>query len=351
MNIAVFLPNWLGDLVMATPALRALRRLYGCRAQISGVVRPHLLEVLAGTNFLDEQRPFDPRSPEPEHRRWALVRWMRGRQFDLCLLLTHSFDTALMARLGGATARVGYARNFRGWLLSQRLVPQRSGGRIVPEPNVQTYLALAEAIGCPPEPPRLELRLTPEEIARADNAWQSLDLRGDGRVVALNNSGAYGAAKRWPNEHCSALARRIAEELDHDVLVICGPAERETARQIAQQADHRRVKSLDSLPPSIGLTKACLERCRLTISTDSGPRHVAAAFGRPVVTLMGPTLSIWIENPLVRGVDLRVPLECSGCGRRQCPLGHHRCMRDLTPELVFEHTAELLRREAVRGAA
>jgi len=336
---------------MATPALRALRRLYGCRAQISGVVRPHLLEVLAGTNFLDEQRPFDPRSPEPEHRRWALVRWMRGRQFDLCLLLTHSFDTALMARLGGATARVGYARNFRGWLLSQRLVPQRSGGRIVPEPNVQTYLALAEAIGCPPEPPRLELRLTPEEIARADNAWQSLDLRGDGRVVALNNSGAYGAAKRWPNEHCSALARRIAEELDHDVLVICGPAERETARQIAQQADHRRVKSLDSLPPSIGLTKACLERCRLTISTDSGPRHVAAAFGRPVVTLMGPTLSIWIENPLVRGVDLRVPLECSGCGRRQCPLGHHRCMRDLTPELVFEHTAELLRREAVRGAA
>lgn len=335
---------------MATPALRALRRLYGRRAQIAGIVRPHLSEVLAGTDFLDEQYPFDPRSANREHRRWALLRWMRQRQFDLCLLLTHSFDTALMARLGGASARVGFARNARGWLLTQKLLPQRSGGRIAPEPNVQTYLTLAEAVGCPPEPPQLELRLTAAELDRGAHAWQTLDLRSDGRVVALNNSGAYGAAKRWPNEHFSSLARRIAAELDHDVLVICGPAERDAARQIADGAGHQRVKSLDGLPPSIGLTKACLARCRLTISTDSGPRHVAAAFGRPVITLMGPTLSIWIENPLVRGVDLRVPLECSGCGQRQCPLGHHRCMRDLTPELVFDHAVDILRREAARAA-
>ena len=100
----------------------------------------------------------------------------------------------------------------------------------------------------------------------------------------------------------------------------------------------------------LGLTKGCLARCRLAVSTDSGPRHIAAALGKPVVTLLGPTLPAWIENPTVRGPMLTVDLDCLGCGKRTCPRGHHRCMRDLTPQRVLDEIAAVLRTITVKAA-
>jgi heptosyltransferase-2 len=97
-------------------------------------------------------------------------------------------------------------------------------------------------------------------------------------------------------------------------------------------------------------TKACLERCRLLVSTDSGPRHIAAALGKPVITLMGPTLATWIENPTVSGSVLRAEMDCLGCGKRICPLGHHGCMRNLGPERVFREVAALVDAPAVKAA-
>jgi heptosyltransferase-2 len=170
-------------------------------------------------------------------------------------------------------------------------------------------------------------------------------------VIALNSSGAYGAAKRWPLEHFSRLARRLVERTDHDVLVLCGPGEREAAQAIARGAGCRRVFSLADQPLGLGTSKACLQRSRLMVSTDSGPRHVAAAFGKPVITLFGPTMPVWVQNPTVRGVDLQLELDCIGCGKRACPLGHHRCMRELSVDDVFGHVVKLLRESSVVRAA
>ena len=86
------------------------------------------------------------------------------------------------------------------------------------------------------------------------------------------------------------------------------------------------------------------------VSTDSGPRHIAAALGKPVVTLLGPTLPAWIENPSVRGPMLRTDLDCLGCGERTCPLGHHRCMEDLTPERVLREVAALVHSTTIQAA-
>jgi len=259
--------------------------------------------------------------------------------------LTNSFHTALLAWLGGANERIGYARDGRGLLLTRKLYPQRAGGRIVAAPMVDTYLALAAAVGCAPESPRLELATTEAEEHLADTVWHNLGLRTDGRLVALNCSGAYGAAKLWPVEHFAALARRIVDELDHDVLVVCGPQERDIARDIARRAARQRVFSLADQPVGLPLSKACLRRSRLTISTDSGPRHIAAALGRPVITLLGPTLPVWIENPTVRAVHLQLKLDCIGCGQRVCPLGHHRCMKDLSGDMVYDEVVRVLQQE------
>ena len=291
-TVGIFLPNWVGDLVMATPTLRAMRRHFGRDSRLVGIVRPHLTELLAGTDWLDESWPFDPRAADPTLRRRALVCRLRRERFDLIVLLTHSFDTALLAWLGGAMLRVGYARHGRSWLLTDRLRSLRRNGRVAPWPMVQTYLALAEAVGCPVESPRLELAVTEAESQVAEQIWNRLGLRTDGRVIALNSSGAYGAAKLWPAEHFAELARRVTDELDHDVLVICGPlgaGHRPRDRPPGRSAAGVLVGRCSRL--AWRRARRCLRRSRLMVSTDSGPRHVAAALGKPVITILGPTVA------------------------------------------------------------
>ena len=342
MKIAIFLPNWLGDVAMATPALRAMRRHFGGDARIVGIVRPYLADVLAGTAWLDEQWLFDPRSKDRSRRAWAIARRMRAEKFDMAVLMSNSFRTAWLAWLGGAEQRIGYVRYGRGPLLSGKLYPRRIGRRIAPAPMVETYLELARAVGCGDESPRLELATVEGDERSADAVFERLGLRGDGRVIALNSSGAFGGSKLWPVEYFAELARRIVAELDHDVLVFCGPKERDVARRIVELSAIDRVFSMADQPMDLGTAKACIRRCRLMVSTDSGPRHVAAAFGLPLVTMFGPMLPIWSENPTQRAVNLVLDLDCIGCRQRVCPLGHHRCMRDLTVEMVFAAATSLL---------
>jgi heptosyltransferase-2 len=245
---------------------------------------------------------------------------------------------------------LGYARHGRGPLLSVRLPPPRRAGRLVPWPMVDYYLALASAAGCPPESPRLELATLPADERLCDLAWQRLGLAGR-PVVCFNSSGAFGAAKHWPLEYSAELARRVAGELEHSVLILCGPAEREVAEEIARRAADPRVVSLAGEPLGVGLSKACVRRSRLLVTTDSGPRHFAVAFGVPVIGLYGPTPPDWGRNPTAREVDLSVALDCLGCHQRTCPLGHHRCMRELSVQRVFQAVAEELAGRRKRTAA
>ena len=350
MTIGILLPNWLGDLVMATPTLRAIRRRFE-NARIVGIMRPYLAEVLKGTGWLDEQWHFDPRAKQRELRRLALAQRIRRERFDLAVLMTNSLSTALVAWLGGAKQRVGYNRYGRGPFLTRKIEPLRDGWRVAGQPVVDYYLKMAEVLGCPPESPRLELTTTEANERSAEEVWRSLGLRTDCRVIAMNSGGAYGGAKLWPAEHFGRLARRVVEELDHDVLVMCGPKERDVARHIVRLADSNRVFSMADQPLGLGTAKACIGRSRLMVSTDSGPRHVAAALGKPIVTLFGPMLPIWSENPTQRAVNLHLDLECIGCHKRVCPLGHHRCMRDLSVDMVYAGVVQLLEEDRSTCAA
>jgi len=351
MKLALFLPNWLGDMVMATPTLRALRRHFGQDARITGIARPHLAGVLDGTGWLDEAWHFNPRAKQRQLGRLALVRRMRRERFDVAVLLTNSLSTALIAWLGGARERIGYVRYGRGPLLTGKVYPHRDGRRLAPVPMVDYYLELARVVGCPPESRRLELATTEADERSADKVWRRLGLRDDGRVITLNCSGAYGGTKLWPVERFGQLARRIVDELSHDVLVMCGPAEVQIAHDIVGHARRGRVFSMAEGPLDLGTAKACMRRGRLMVSTDSGPRHVAAALGQPVVTLFGPMLPVWSENPTVRAINLVLELDCIGCHERVCPLGHHRCMRELSVDRVFGAVVRLLEQSQEAHAA
>ncbi len=351
MKLAVFLPNWLGDLTMATPTLRALRRHLGPQANLVGILRPYLAGILVGTDWLDEQWYFDPWSSSVGLRGAALVRRMRRRQFDAALLLTNSFRTALLAYLGQARERIGYVRDGRGLLLSGKLYPRRDGRRLAAVPTVESYLESAHALGCPKESPRLELATTSADEASADAVFRALGLRDDGRLIALNCGGAYGESKFWPVEYFAELAGRIAERLDHDVLVLCGSEECETAREVVRLSDSARVFSMADQPLDLGTAKACVRRTRAIVSTDSGLRHVAAAFGKPTITLFGSMLPAWSENPTQHAVNMLLDLDCIGCRRRTCPKKHHRCMRGLTVDMVYAEVVKLLQQGEAASAA
>jgi heptosyltransferase-2 len=350
MKIVVFCPNLIGDTVMATPAFRALRQGFP-GATIVGVIKPHVAPVLDGLPFFDRLVGFDPKAKDPHARTYRVVRALRAERPDLAVLFPNSFRSGLLAWLSGARRRAGYARGGRGVLLTDRLVePRDRHGKRVPNPIVEYYLEIPRRLGCPVDSLRTELATTADDEAAADRAWTDLGLRGDAPVVCLNTGGAFGPAKNWPVAHFAALARRLADEDGLRVLVICGPGERANAEAIVDQAAHPRVVSLAGRPLSIGLSKACVRRSALLITTDSGPRHFAAPFRVPALSLFGPTHIAWtrMHDPLA--VHLFQPVPCGPCQKPVCPLGHHRCMRELSPEAVYRAALRMLSRSTARTA-
>lgn len=341
-NIAVFLPNWVGDLTMATPAVRALREHLGRGGRLVGILRPTMVDVLEGTDWLDDIVLYDPRAADRRLRVWSVTKTLGKKRLDAALLLTHSLRPAVMAWMAGIPRRIGYNRNGRGLLLTDRLRPPGWAWRSIPFPTLDMYAQVVERFGCPVRDRRLQLATTPRDEQLADRVLADLGLSPHEPPVILNSTGAFGPAKLWPNESFAALARRLAHEQRVPVVVLCGPDERDTARRIAQLADWPRVVSLADQPVSLGLSKALVRRSRLMVTTDSGPRHFAAAFNVPVVTLFGPTHIAWSETYYPRAIHLQRPVPCGPCQQRICPLKHHRCMRDLTVAEVYDAAVRLL---------
>jgi heptosyltransferase-2 len=343
MRIAMVLPNWIGDAVMATPAVRALREHFA-DAHCTAVLRPYVAGVLEGAPWFDEQLLLERGGPWAH--RWPAVAWaLRRQRCDLAVLFPNSFRPALVAWLAGCKKRIGFVRYARGPLLTHQLEPQRDErGRRLPSPAIDDYNRLAEAAGCPRPSYRMELFTTPRDEARADEVWHASGIGRFGEVICLNPGAAFGAAKHWPAAHFAELARTLAGERGCGVLVLCGPGERDLARAIGREANHPAVATLADVPLSLGLTKACVRRADLLVTTDSGPRHFAAAFDRPVVTLFGPTHIAWTETYHPRAVHLQKQVPCGPCQQRVCHLDH-RCMTTLTPAEVFAAAVALLDEE------
>lgn len=335
MNIGLFLPNWVGDAVMCTPAARALRTKYQA-AHIVGIMRPVVSDVVAGLDLFDAILLHSPHGTDATHRGWRFARSLWQQHFDLAVLFPNSLRSAWWAWISGAKRRVGLAREGRELLLTD-VVRDDPRLRKIPHPALRDYGLIAEHLGADTSHCGLELCVTPAEQARFEAfcqrnlAWSSRSAH----LVCLNSGGAFGGAKHWPVDSFAHLGRRLAESLGVRVLVLCGPAERDAAREIARQAGHPSVLSLAEEELSLGLTKAAVQSADLLITTDSGPRHFASPFNVPVVTLFGPTHIAWSETNYPRALHLQLDLDCGPCQQRTCPQGHHRCMRELSVEQVF----------------
>jgi len=339
-QVAIFLPNWVGDAVMATPTLRALRNFYGRNVRMVGLGKPAVAGVLEGTNWLNEIWAFKARSRGTLPNRRTMIQRLRREKIDTAILLPNSFTSAAMAWLSGARHRIGYARDGRSILLTQRLYAPRSGRKWLPISAVDYYLGLANSIGAITLDRHMELALTSQDRALQQDLYAKWNWTTAQPTVVINNGGAYGGAKLWPTEYVSQLSKNLClQNPEIQVLLHCGPDEREAANTIETELSHPRIRSLGnetSLP--LGLSKAVLAKASVVISTDSGPRHMAIAFNRPVVSLFGPTEPAWTTTYNVRESYLEEKIPCRACWKRTCPLGHHRCMTDLKVERVLRET-------------
>jgi lipopolysaccharide heptosyltransferase II len=337
MRLVIFLPNWVGDVAMATPTLRAVRKHFGPEAHLVGVMRPYVSDVLAGGDWFDKVIMYTKSASTPDQTMWRAIRKLRAEKLDRVLLLTNSARTALMGWLCGAPQRIG-SGGFSRRVLLTRWVPKPLdpiSGR--PMATIDVYLRLAAELGCGWESPRLELYTTPEDEAAADDVWQQLELPEGRNVVVFNTGGAFGSSKNWPLEYFAELAHRIVSDYGYWVLLNCGPSERDAVQEVVARAADRRVVSLaDVRRLPIGLSKACIRRSRMLVTTDSGPRFFGIAFGKPVVTLFGPTAAAATAAHYDRETCVSIDIDCRPCMRKSCPLVHHRCMRDLSVDTVYQ---------------
>ena len=348
MQIAIIMPRWVGDAIMATPAVRAVRSHFPA-ARITGVMRPVIADLFTGSSWFDGFITYDRHRRDPATGFAAAARALRATRPDVAVILPNSLSSAALAWRGGVRRRVGAAACMRRWLLTDAVPPHRdSRGRpeIVPPP--QAFMDVAAALGVPSGPLDVELIATPAELARGDAVLADLFPGQSGPLIILNDNSSNGSARAWGHEKLAALATWLAERIPlARILVHCGPADRDEARAVVGRADLPTVRGLHDVPDlPIGLSKGVFARATLAVSSDSGPRHIAAAFGVPTVALVGPTDPRLGRSDPARCTELRLDLACSPCGKQDCPLGHHDCLRLITVEQVGRAALDLLGRFA-----
>ncbi len=312
-RLLLVLPSWVGDAVMATPALRRLRdALPG--AFIGALARPGIDQVLAGADLFDEihvERASGVLGPK------FVAAKLRPRRYDTALLLTNSFSTALIARIAGVPRRIGYDRDARRLLLTDPVPAARTPrGAFAMVPAVNAYWALASALchdNPPPPapdqplstthaplilPPGVLMELTPTQAQR-DNARRLLASAGlaPDEPYAILNPGGNNPAKRWPADRFAAAADHLASAHALRVLINTSPAEIDIARAIIDAASTSPVVLADH-GSSLGALIPLCAGASIMVTNDTGPRHIAAAMGAPVVSLFGPTDPRWTTIPV-----------------------------------------------------
>ena len=349
-KILIIQPSWVGDAVMATPTLRALRQLYP-QAHISYLMRRYLKPLYTGIPWADQLITYRTGKTNKKAGKglFDLARRLRSGKFDLAVLLPNSFQTALVCKMANIRRIVGYDRDGRGFLLSDKLLPRKEKGKFIPTPIVKYYMGLAHYLGSQERDLSMKLFVSESDRRDAVAVLQHAGLGGDldrpasgGRspMILLNPGAQFGAAKCWLPDYFAALADRFIQDLGATVLISAAPRERGIVDAILRSMRHVPIDLL-AHGSSLGALKEIVRRCDLMVTNDTGPRHIAAAFDVPVVTIFGPTHPEWTEIYFPRERRVAVKVFCGPCQLKICPLDH-RCMTRVTPAMVFDTAMQLL---------
>jgi heptosyltransferase-2 len=329
--------NWLGDAVLTTPAIGALRAA-SPRARITIAAKPLVADLFRHHPDLDGIEVYDK---EGAHAgaigMFRKAGELRRGGYEAAILLQNAIDAALLAFLAGIPERMGYATDGRRLFLS-RPVPVTE--EILSLHHAEYYLRLLAELGVPrPEAPRLSLRVTEEERRSMRSRLDGLGVPEGRRIVGINPGATYGSAKRWFPDRFAKVADALSEEWDAAVVLMGSAPEAPLAAEI-ETAMGRKVVNLAGRT-TVREVMALLASCSFLVTNDSGPMHIGAAFGVPLVAIFGPTdwrkTSPWTEMARI----VRVEVDCSPCHLRECNRGHE-CMLGVTADMVIAAARELM---------
>jgi heptosyltransferase II len=323
MNVLVKAANWLGDAVMSLPTLVSLREMLPAGSTVSVLTKPAFADLYRGRKDVDEVLPHERGGVTP----WVgMVREIKRRRFDTALLLTRSFSSAFLLFSARVPRRIGYGGGGRSALLSDPVARVRERRH-----RVLDFHHLLSPLGAPPAVTAPRLAPGAEALRWAEEALPA------GPWIGLNPGATYGAAKQWLPDRFIELGRRLSKK--GRLVIVGGPAEAELGEAVAKGVDGLNLAGKTSIPR----LAAAIARCRLFVTNDTGPMHVADAVGTPMVAIFGPT--DWIETPPYGKTHtlVRHEIDCSPCKKRVCPLGHHDCMKRVTVDHVLTACVERLR--------
>ena len=334
-KILVRATNWVGDAVMSLPALRALRQRFP-QARISLLAKPWVADLYRREPFCDELIPYTACTLG---EKWSAARALRGRHFDVAILLQNAFEAAAIARLAGIPERIGYARDGRAFLLTSAIPVPRPDE--IPRHESFYYLELLRRAGIVDElPSNQTIRLEGASAARCAGLERFRELGMGDTVIGVSPGAAYGTAKRWLPERFADSANRLARELGAAVAIFGSKGERGLCESVAGliTTGAKNFAGETSLAEFIELAAACC----VYLTNDSGAMHIASALGVPTVAIFGATddLATGPTGPLAKVV--REPVECSPCLKRECPIDH-RCMTRVDSARVAQTALELLK--------
>ena len=336
--------NWLGDAVMTTPALAAVRAAFPGRRLVL-VANPLVAELFRHHPDVDGILLYER---DGRHGGAAgmirMAREVRRERPGAAFIFQNAFDAAILAFLAGIPERIGYATDGRRFLLTNAIPVTEE---IASLHHVEYYLRLLSGIGIPvPAEPRMRLMVTEEERAAMRARLAGEGIRETGPVLGINPGATYGSAKRWYPDRFAAAADALSEEWNASVVLMGSAPEKPLADDIAA-AMRRRAVNLAGRT-TVRELMALLSLCGFLVTNDSGPMHVAAALGVPLAAVFGPTdwRKTFPWTPRARIV--RVDVDCSPCMLRECDRGHE-CMLGVTAEMVVD-AARGLMAEGLRGA-
>ena len=332
MKILIRATNWVGDAIMALPALRAVRKRFP-EAEIAIVGRPYVADIYHDQEICNQLIAYDPSGLHKGFSaRERLAGELRAQKFDVALLLQNAFDAAWLAWRANIPERIGYARDARSFLLTKAVPLPRHGE--IPAHEKFYYLELLRRAGwldVVRDESFIGLHVRAEKRRSADEFLCKSGVRQGVTRIAIGAGASYGSAKCWPPSRFAEVANRLQSEADADVILFGTAAEANVSTAISVEL--RRPPIDLTGKTAIADLSALLSQCHLFIGNDSGAMHVAAAVGLPIVGLFGPTDPNGTAPVTTRCSIVQQRPYCSPCFLRRCPTDH-RCMTAITADMV-----------------
>jgi heptosyltransferase-2 len=334
----------MGDAILCTPALRAIRKHFKS-CEISFLANPVVRKLLSPGSFNDNW------VEQPNDNPFAIARGIKKHKFTHAILFKNSFGSALAVSLARIPSRIGYAREGRGFLLTDKLYPLKlPDGKFKPVSMIDYYLAIASRLGADTSDRTIEVPLELQTRKKLKSRFPEV-AGSQGPVVVLVPGGAFGPSKYWPSERFAQTADRLITTYNATVFVSVGPDlfEKHIAGEICdsskpatQMAGRHKLINLAERPVNLDELKTLFSRADLVISNDTGPRHIAIALRRKVITLFGPNDPAWTDTGYENEIQIVGNVPCAPCQKPVCKKAGHLCMEAITVEMVCNAARKLL---------